>query len=67
MLHFGAEDASIPEENVAKIRAAHPDLPIHVYAGAGHGFNCDRRADFRPDAAALAFQRTLAFFTGHIA
>lgn len=62
ILHFGAEDALIPPENVEKVRAAHPQLPIHVYAGAGHGFNCDRRADFRDDAAALAQERTLALF-----
>jgi carboxymethylenebutenolidase len=33
---------------------------LHVYA-AGHGFNCDRRADFEPHAAMLAWSRSLAF------
>ena len=32
-LHFGAEDALIPPENVEKIRAAYPDVPIYVYEG----------------------------------
>ncbi len=67
MMHFGAEDASIPPEAVRRIRDAHPGIPIHVYAGAGHGFNCDRRPDFRPEPAALALDRTLAFFAEHLA
>jgi carboxymethylenebutenolidase len=29
---------------------------------AGHGFSCDQRPSFNPDAAALARQRTLEFF-----
>jgi carboxymethylenebutenolidase len=66
ILHFGAEDALIPPENVEKIRAAHPDVPVYVYERAGHGFNCDRRADFRPDASKLALERTLALFAAHL-
>lgn len=62
ILHFGADDPTIPAANVAKIRAAFPDIPICVYDGAGHGFNCDRRKDFRPDAARTALDRTLALF-----
>lgn len=60
--HFGAEDALIPAETVERVRAANPTIPVHVYAGAGHGFNCDARADFRPAAAATALERTLALF-----
>lgn len=60
--HFGAEDALIPPETVERVRAANPTVPVHVYAGAGHGFNCDARGDFRPDAAAIALERTLALF-----
>ncbi len=59
ILHFGSEDSLIPPENVETIRAACPNVPVYVYEGAGHGFNCDRRADFRPDVAATALQRTL--------
>jgi carboxymethylenebutenolidase len=62
MLHFGAQDASIPMANVDRVRTAYPEVPIHVYEDAGHGFNCDRRNDFRPQSAELAMQRTLAFF-----
>ena len=38
MLHFGDQDPSIPMDVVAKVKAAHPTLPIYVYH-AGHGFN----------------------------
>ena len=64
MLHFGERDATIPMEEVEKIRAARPDVPIHTY-DAGHGFFSDRRADHEPEAAAEARRRTLAFFEQH--
>jgi carboxymethylenebutenolidase len=66
MMHFGAEDASIPLDGIEKIREAHPDMPIYVYEGAGHGFNCDHRPSYHAAAAALARKRTLAFFAEHL-
>lgn len=66
ILHFGADDPTIPAEAVAKIRAAFPELPVHVYEGAGHGFNCDRRKDFRPEASRIAFERTTDLFARHL-
>jgi len=64
--HFGEEDKSIPPEDVEKIRAAHPDSSIHVYAGAGHGFSCEERPSYDEKAAALAQSRTLAFFARRV-
>jgi len=66
MMHFGADDASIPLENVEKVRAAFPDFPIHVYEGAGHGFNCDRRGDYHSEHAGTALERTLAFLEANL-
>lgn len=66
LLHFGETDQSIPPEHHARIRAAHPDLPLHVYA-AGHGFNCDARASYHEPSAALARRRTLDFLATHLA
>ena len=60
LLHFGETDQSIPPEHHARIRAAHPNLPLHLYP-AGHGFNCDQRASYHAPSAALARQRTLDF------
>lgn len=66
MFHFGAQDASIPPEMVQQHREHLPQMDTHVYP-AGHGFNCDQRADYHPASAGLAFERTLAFFEHHIA
>ena len=61
MMHFGSKDPHIGLEEIAKIKAAHPDLPLFLY-DAGHGFNCDQRKDYDPESARLARQRTLEFF-----
>jgi carboxymethylenebutenolidase len=39
---------------------------VHTYP-AGHGFNCDARADFDEDSAGIAGERTLAFLDEHLA
>lgn len=57
-LHFGEADHSIPMSDVETVRAKRPDVELYVYP-AGHGFNCDERAAFDPQSAALAWQRTL--------
>ena len=67
LLHFGAEDHGIPLADVEAVKAAHPDIPVHVYEGAGHGFSCDARASFDPAAHAKALERTLAFLRSHLA
>jgi len=64
ILHFGERDATIPMSEVEKITAARPDVPVYTY-DAGHGFFSDRRADYSPEAAALARERTLRFFAEH--
>ena len=61
ILHFGHHDASIPPDVVEAIGEAHPDLPVYRY-DAGHGFNSDRRADYKEDCARLARLRTLQLF-----
>ncbi len=66
MLHFGESDESIPLEGVDKVKAAHPDVPIYLYA-AGHGFNCEQRGSYDEASARLARERTLAFFAEHLA
>ena len=38
-----------------------------VYEGAGHGFNCDQRDSYDPQAAALARTRTLEFLARYVA
>ena len=64
MFHFGERDPIIPPEAVAAHREQHPDAVFHVYP-AGHGFNCDTRADHDPESAALAMERTVHFLLRH--
>ncbi|RZA21639.1 MAG: dienelactone hydrolase family protein [Lysobacteraceae bacterium] len=61
MFHFGERDASIPARDIELHREHQEQAEVHVYP-AGHGFNCDQRPDFEHHSAALALDRTLAFF-----
>ena len=61
ILHFGKTDASIPLEGVERFQEARPEVPVWLY-DAGHGFCCDARQDFQPDACSLARLRTLQLF-----
>jgi carboxymethylenebutenolidase len=65
MLHFGKKDDHIPESDVAKVHAAHPQVEIYWY-DAGHGFNCEMRGSYNEKAAKEAMARTLAFFNKHL-
>ncbi len=42
------------------------DFTIHTYEGANHGFHNDTTPRFDPEAAALAQERTIAFFNEHL-
>ena len=66
MLHFGREDDHIPQSDVQAIEAAHPEVPVFVYHGAGHGFSCDERASYNEAAAKQAWGRTLGFLNEHL-
>jgi carboxymethylenebutenolidase len=67
MLHFGAQDRSIPPDEIERVRTAFPQGVYHVYAAAGHAFsNDDRAQNFNAEAAALAEQRTSGFLAQHI-
>ncbi len=66
LLHFGENDTAIPLGNVDVIRTAHKDIPVHLYP-AGHGFNCDRRASYHAESAALSWARTMDFLAKNLA
>jgi carboxymethylenebutenolidase len=61
MYHFGERDKHITQDDVAKIKAAHPEGRFYLYP-ADHGFNCDQRGSYDAPSAALARKRTLEFF-----
>ncbi len=68
LLHLGAADSHIGKDQVDAVRAAHPEVEIFVYEGAGHAFNRDADPNsYNPAAAKLARERSLAFLKTHIA
>ena len=65
-LHFGEKDSGIPLSDVETIKAKRPEVEIHVYPGAQHGFHCDERASYDKASADIAWPRSLAFFARHL-
>lgn len=64
-LHYGDSDHAIPLADALKVRDARPDVEVFLYE-AGHGFGCTERASHVEAAAALAWERTCAFFDRHL-
>jgi len=62
-MHFAELDSHIAMEDVGTIRDAQPQIEIHVYIGANHGFGCDERSSFHESSYRLAQQRTVEFLT----
>lgn len=67
MLHFGMLDKHIPKEDIDKVQALHPEVQVFWYQNADHGFNCNDRASYNPEAAKLARERSLAFLKHNLA
>jgi carboxymethylenebutenolidase len=64
--HFGERDESIPPAAVQKHRDMLPQMQVYTYA-AGHAFNRDvDPTHYDAPSAALALERTLAFFARHL-
>jgi carboxymethylenebutenolidase len=70
LLFFGDQDAFIPMDEVNKIKGRLAELKktaeTVVYPGAPHGFFCNERDSYRPDAAKDAWARLLKFFGQHL-
>ena len=63
IVHLGRTDAGIPADEVAQaLHAHHPELPVYIYEGAGHGFNNQSPERYNAEAADLARHRTLELF-----
>lgn len=65
MCHFGEKDPTIPLEDVERLRVKHPEITIHIYEGADHGFQSDRPDHYDEAAATLAWGRTKEFFAAN--
>ncbi len=63
--HFAEDDPFEDEETLGEfetgLRDARRDVTIHRYPGTGHWFAEPSRDAYRPEAADLAFERTVAF------
>jgi carboxymethylenebutenolidase len=60
---YTAKQGRLLAQALAQAQVPHD---IKIYPGAGHSFMNDSGPSFRPDAAADAWQRTLAFFETHL-
>ena len=69
--HFAETDPYETDEGIAEfeatLRSAGRDVVIHRYPGTGHWFAEPSRDAYRPEAADLAFERTVAFLRRHLA
>jgi carboxymethylenebutenolidase len=70
LLFFGDKDAFIPNDEVERIQATLKKLgkpaDVKVYSGAEHGFFCNERPSYNPEAAKDAWKRLLDFFGRHL-
>ena len=62
ILHLGRDDGIPAEEVKAAIGSHHPDVPVYIYEGAGHGFNNESPERYNAEAAALSRARTRDLF-----
>jgi len=67
---FGEEDGNPSPADVAKIadelNKHGKTYEFHMYPGCGHGFHCDGRASYRPEAAKDAWAKTMAWFDKYL-
>ena len=69
-IHLAGEDERVnagwPAYEAA-LKAAGKPYEVYIYEGCQHGFHNDTTPRFNPEAAALAWSRTLEFFARHLA
>ncbi|MBT5456685.1 MAG: dienelactone hydrolase family protein, partial [Rhodospirillaceae bacterium] len=54
--------------DIERIRAANPEVEIHIYPGAGHAFfNPEQVGNHHPEAAAEAWRRSVDFLSRQFA
>ena len=67
---FGQEDQNPTPEDVGMIESELQKHGIahefHLYPDADHGFHCDTRPSYRPEAAKDAWQKTMAWFDTYL-
>jgi len=69
LAHYGDEDHLVPRQDVdeLRVRTRGQAAEVYLYPGAGHAFHEDFRPPlYRPVAAKLAWERTLAHLDWHL-
>jgi len=70
LLVWGGKDGGIPPEQTRAVedalRAAGKPYTQVTFSQADHGFFCDQRASYEPEAARLSWGLTLAFLADHL-
>ena len=66
MLHFGEADSHIGKDQVEAVQTAHPEVEVHTYPGAQHGFANAYREEYNEEQAKVAWGRTLGFLKKHL-
>lgn len=66
LVHIGADDSHIDEDQRQALKDAHPEVPFYLYAGAEHGFNCDARDAYNLEMAKIAQGRTDEFLAKYL-
>jgi carboxymethylenebutenolidase len=69
LIHHGSTDTRLVEAwpaHEAALKAAGVRYEGYVYQGAAHGFNNNTTDRFHPEAAKLAWDRTIAHFNKHL-
>ena len=68
--HFAEQDPFTTEDEVTELEAgfrdAGRDITTYRYPGTGHWFAEPSRDAYRPEAAELAFERTVDYLRGHL-
>ncbi|HSR55014.1 MAG TPA: dienelactone hydrolase family protein [Alphaproteobacteria bacterium] len=66
--HVGDRDTALSPEKVAEFKARYPEVPFHIYPGAKHGFDNEKRTErHHPEATREARARALEFLDHHLA
>lgn len=67
---FGEDDQNPTPEDVDQIEAAlkqhGKEYRFHMYPGCGHGFHCDARSSYRPEAAKDAWDKAITWFDQYL-
>ena len=66
IMHYGDADTMVDLATIRRIAETNPDIELHLYSAAGHAFFNPEQAHSDPDAAALAWARSLAFMDRNV-